>query len=170
MLSLSALSATLFFVSTASIAASPQAICPAVFAPVCGNTPSGGKTFSNECTAKSQNVKFFVKGECAQICTADFSPVCGVDGKTYSNKCTAASNGISVNTAGKVCGNTPTGGKTFKNECEAKAKNIKFFVKGECGQICPAVFAPVCGVDGKTYGNSCEAARKGIPVKRNGAC
>ena len=70
--------------------------CFAVYDPVCGNTPYGGKNFSNECEAKTQNVKYFVKGECNQVCPDFVSPVCGVDGKTYSNKCVAASNGIPV--------------------------------------------------------------------------
>ena len=35
-----------------------------------------------------------------EICTADYSPVCGCDGQTYSNKCVAASKGRSVDYEG----------------------------------------------------------------------
>ena len=36
--------------------------------------------------------------------------------------------------------------------------------------ICPAVAAPVCGVDGNTYGNSCEAACANVEVAYDGMC
>ncbi|PHR60477.1 MAG: serine protease [Robiginitomaculum sp.] len=36
-----------------------------------------------------------------QMCTSDYTPVCGCNGKTYSNACTAAGAGISIVHAGQ---------------------------------------------------------------------
>jgi len=85
--------------------------CTADYAPVCGNDE---KTYSNICGACSNDtVEFHIPGECkgdtlkaitssvvctdeqkaAEICTADYTPVCGNDGETYGNTCGACSSG-----------------------------------------------------------------------------
>lgn len=40
----------------------------------------------------------------------------------------------------------------------------------ELPEICPSIYAPVCGCDDQTYGNACEANGAGVSVASEGEC
>ncbi|KAJ3094139.1 hypothetical protein HDU97_008453, partial [Phlyctochytrium planicorne] len=184
-------------------------VCTADFSPVCG---SNGKTYSNTCQFEGEkcrlglsNLSIASQGECKstkpdcskfEVCTADFSPVCGSNGKTFSNTCqfegekcrlglsslTIASQGecktakpdcskFEVCTAdfSPVCGSN---GKTYSNTCQFEGEKCRLGLsgltiasQGECKstkpdcskfEVCTADFSPVCGSNGKTYSNTCQ--------------
>lgn len=37
-------------------------------------------------------------------------------------------------------------------------------------EVCPEIYAPVCGCDGKTYSSACDAAGNGVGYEREGPC
>ena len=81
-------------------------------------------------------------------CTADYRPVCSVDGKTYSNMCMLEGAGETFAHSGK---------------CESKEKDFTPIP-------CTRDYRPVCGVDEKTYGNLCTLESFGVDLAYEGEC
>ncbi len=106
-------------------------------------------------------------GACAACACPDlFAPVCGADGVTYGNACDAECHHVAIVGDGAcdapACrsdGDCAMGERCLDGACVPG---------GEC--VCPAVFAPVCGVDGVTYGNACEAGCVNVAIAHEGEC
>ncbi len=117
------------------------------------------------------------KGECVakpELCLAIYAPVCGCDGQTYGNDCKAAAAGVNGLHEGACEGtnacenNDQCAGKSYCAKPDGACDGA-----GECApmpDVCPAIYAPVCGCNGATYGNECEAAAAGLTVLHDGEC
>jgi hypothetical protein len=148
----------------------------------CSNPPveceSNDQCMTEEFCARREGVCDDQLGLCIprpDACPDNLDPVCGCDDVSYSNACEAAAAGASVASQGE-CFVPPV-------ECteNAECTDDEYCAKrpGQCGgtgvckttpEVCPDIFAPVCGCDGETYDNRCVAANAGVAVDEAGAC
>lgn len=110
-------------------------------------------------------------------CPRIYKPVCGCNGKTYGNDCLRVSAQVGLAHEGAcktICGGIqgipcPKGQACIfaTDTCEWSDN------QGQCmniPQVCPTIWAPVCGCDGKTYGNQCEALAASMSIAHEGPC
>ena len=120
-------------------------------------------------------------GQCVprpEVCPEIFAPVCGCDGVTYNNDCVRLSAGVQKASNGP-CEPTQCGGIAGipcddSEVCELPAGECESAdLFGQCvprPEVCPEIFAPVCGCDGVTYDNDCVRLSAGVQKASNGPC
>ena len=109
-------------------------------------------------------------------CPDVWEPVSGCDGRTYANECEADAVGVSIDHYGEC------GLPCMSNADCPDASLFCWLPAGACDDagvqgiciprpdVCPDVWAPVCGCDGQTYGNACRAHAAGVSIRHSGEC
>jgi hypothetical protein len=81
-------------------------VCTREYAPVCGISRGGRRTFSNACVARSEGYRVVHRGRCRgrgadrpEACPMIYAPVCAKRGwrvRTFGNSCQARADGYRV--------------------------------------------------------------------------
>ncbi len=106
-------------------------------------------------------------------CPRNIEPV----GTTYANACDAAVHAVSVAHAGSCgdrCGTIVGLGCADGDFCDLPAGLCRGAdLAGVCTpvpEVCPQLYAPVCGCDGVTYPNECARQASEVQKAHDGAC
>lgn len=165
--------------------------CTKIYQPVCSSSPDPQPTtYGNLCALKAYIRELagqtdaakghWEEGVCVEPCTADYEPVCGVDGQTYTNSCVLEKSNVALDHVGE-CATPRYCGGWLGDTCNAN-EYCAYAAGQYCGAAdassvckerptaCTLNYNPVCGCNGKTYGNSCAAASNGTGVLKNGPC
>ncbi len=163
-----------------------EKVCYDLYSPVCG---VDGNTYGNDCYAEREGVEIAYEGECnskEEISLKDsYGNKVPKDCVNWFDGC----NNCRVSEDGKLACTLMYCDENMLSEPECKlyedeVKDVNEveetdIIKEELNEsefkenetsFCPAVYAPVCGVDGNTYGNDCEANVNDVEIAYSGEC